>query len=63
MDTTTIRSIIQDALTDATEEGLTGTNLADTRSYAEAMVLTADEGFVLRLSDGSEFQITIVQSR
>ncbi len=32
-------------------------------SYAEAGVLTHDAGFVLRMSDGTEFQITVVRSR
>jgi len=32
-------------------------------SFAEAGVLTNDNGFVLAMKDGSEFQITIVQSR
>ena len=32
-------------------------------SYADAGVLTQNAGFVLRLVDGSEFQITIVRSR
>lgn len=32
-------------------------------SYTDAGVLTSDEGILLHLTDGSEFQITIVQSR
>jgi hypothetical protein len=32
-------------------------------SYADGGYLTHDAGLVLRLADGSEFQITIVQSR
>lgn len=32
-------------------------------SFAEAGVLTQNAGFVLRLGDGSEFQVTIVRSR
>ncbi|MFW6124523.1 MAG: hypothetical protein ACOC46_00125 [Pirellulales bacterium] len=34
-----------------------------TRSYAEAGVLTSDAGFVLRMADGSEYQVTVKQSR
>lgn len=34
-----------------------------TRSFDEAGVLSGDEGLVLRMQDGSEFQITIRQSR
>jgi hypothetical protein len=33
------------------------------RSFEEAGLLTANEGLVLRLSDGAEFQVTIVRSR
>ncbi len=32
-------------------------------SFEDAGVLTSDNGFVLRLQDGSEYQITVVQSR
>ena len=33
------------------------------RSFQEAGVLSGDKGLVLRMQDGSEFQITIHQSR
>ena len=33
------------------------------RSFEEAGVLSGDDGLVLRMQDGSEFQITIRQSR
>jgi hypothetical protein len=33
------------------------------RSFEEAMLLTSDEGFVLHMADGSEFQVTIRQSK
>lgn len=33
------------------------------QSFNEAGVLSSDEGLVLRMQDGSEFQITIRQSR
>ncbi|MHB1041300.1 MAG: hypothetical protein ACYC0Q_00450 [Eubacteriales bacterium] len=32
-------------------------------TFGEAGVLTTNEGLVVRLADGKEFQITIVQSR
>lgn len=46
-------------------------NLVDTalgevsniKTYAEAGILTRDSGLVLRMEDGSEFQITIKQSK
>ena len=36
--------------------------VTDAVSYAESGVLTYNAGFVLRMSDGTEFQITVVQS-
>ncbi|MCI8525609.1 MAG: hypothetical protein HFF17_06730 [Oscillospiraceae bacterium] len=45
---------------------LEDTDLEETRgarSFEEAGVLSGDEGLVLRMQDGSEFQITIRQSR
>ena len=45
---------------------LEDTDLEETRgarSFQEAGVLSGDEGLVLRMQDGSEFQITIHQSR
>jgi len=35
---------------------------ASTRSFAAGMVLTNNAGLTLTLADGSEYQITIVQS-
>ena len=37
--------------------------VTDAVSYAGAGVLTHDAGFVLRMSDGTEFQVTVVRSR
>ncbi|MBE0567937.1 MAG: hypothetical protein IH621_18430 [Krumholzibacteria bacterium] len=37
--------------------------VSDAVSYSEAGVLTHDAGFVLRMSNGTEFQVTIVRSR
>ena len=33
------------------------------RSFEEAGLLTANHGLVIRMVDGSEFQVTVVQSR
>jgi hypothetical protein len=33
------------------------------KSFDDAMLLTSNEGVILNADDGSEFQITIVQSR
>ena len=37
--------------------------VASVRNYEDAGVLTYNKGLVLRMADGSEFQITIIQSR
>lgn len=37
--------------------------IAHVTTFAEAGLLTGNIGVVLRMADGSEFQITIVQSR
>ena len=34
-----------------------------TTSYRDAGVLTMDKGFVLHMEDGSEYQVTVIQSR
>ena len=33
------------------------------KTFEEAMVLTSNKGLVIRLEDGSEFQVTVVKSR
>jgi hypothetical protein len=40
----------------------TATEIASSVSFKEAGILTYNRGVVLRMNDGSEFQITIVQS-
>jgi len=45
---------------DDSAEALEG---AVVRSFGDAGLLTRDAGLVLRLKDGTEFQISIVQSR
>lgn len=35
----------------------------DVRTFADAGVMTRDRGVVVALADGSEFQLTIVQSK
>ena len=47
---------IQEALAEQTE-------VRSVLTYDEAGMLTRNYGLVVRTSDGSEFQITIVQSR
>jgi hypothetical protein len=36
---------------------------ARVRTYAEAMLLTRDDGLVVRLADGTEYQLTIQRSK
>ena len=38
-------------------------DVRDARSFDDAGLMTRNEGVVVELEDGSEFQITIVQSR
>ncbi len=45
------------------DEPETDVAFAEVQSFAEAGVLTNNEGFVVRMEDGSEFQVTVVQSR
>lgn len=37
--------------------------VSNIKTYAEAGILTRDSGLVLQMEDGSEFQITIKQSK
>lgn len=52
-----VQDLLQMLLEEELSEG------ARVRSFEEAGVLTRDAGLVVRLPDGSEFQITIVRSR
>ena len=61
----------EQVIREALEMVLDGESMEDTalektravRSFRDAGVLSGDEGLVLRMQDGSEFQITIRQSR
>jgi hypothetical protein len=61
MDTEKLQEIIMDLMYNSDE--ITDAGLKQIRSFREAGLLTRDEGLVLRLTDGSEFLITINQSR
>lgn len=56
-----VRSLLEEALELAEAEGEVAPGTTWT-SFARTGLLTNDEGLVLRLADGSEFQVTIVQS-
>ena len=51
---------IDDEMVD--EDG-NGVRVTDVETFEEACLLTRDIGLVIRTSDGSEFQVTIVKSR
>ena len=56
-DTSDLADAMLDAVDDLTPE------VDSVRSFESAGVMTSDAGLVVRLADGSEFQITIVQSK
>jgi hypothetical protein len=64
-----IEAVIADAIdTDQGNDSLgefseTDATFQSVRTFEDAGVLTTDRGLVIRLSNGQEFQITIVQSR
>ena len=74
MTTKDVQALIESVLSNAAEdedfrdavdiddsaEALEG---AVVRSFSDGMVMTRNAGVVLRLKDGTEFQISIVQSR
>ena len=37
-------------------------NFADVSSFRDAGVMTTNNGFVMTMTDGSEFQVTVVRS-
>ncbi len=51
-----IQEIITETISDRDE-------ITRVQTFEEACVLTTNSGLVVRTKDGSEFQITIVQSR
>ena len=54
---------MRELLTDYLLDGEDGAIVHTVESFTEAMVLTINEGMVIRMEDGSEFQVTIVKSR
>jgi hypothetical protein len=56
MNESDIQEIIIDAISDRDE-------ITRVQTFEEACVLTTNNGLVIRTVDGSEFQITIIQSR
>jgi len=56
-----MREILGDLLDDGGD--FTELERSKTSSFAQAGLLTHDEGVVVKMGDGSEFQITVVQSK
>lgn len=48
-----LKTLLEDELTEKSR----------VQTYIEAGLLTRDEGLVVKLPDGNEFQITVVQSK
>jgi hypothetical protein len=55
-----MRELLADLLLD--DEDLAA-GRRDVRSFEDSGLLTRNEGLVVRMEDGSEFQVTIVKSR
>lgn len=56
-----VRSMLEEALWLAESEGEIAPDTS-WQTFREAELLTVDEGLVISMPDGSEFQVTIVQS-
>lgn len=61
MNTQSVSQAISELL--FSEEAEDVIEVSDVQTFEEAGVLTQNDGLVLRLPDGSEFQISIVQSK
>ncbi len=60
----TALSQVMDGIDDEmVDEDGNGVRVTDVETFEEAALLTRDIGLVIRTSDGSEFQVTIVKSR
>jgi hypothetical protein len=62
MDEAQVQELLQDVLDEVTMDGELP-ELARAQSFEECGVLTMNKGLVLRMADGSEFQVEIVRSR
>ena len=61
MTETEIEEIISESLWDADEDH--GIGIADISTYRDVGMLSNNAGLVIKVDDGSEYQITIVQSK
>jgi hypothetical protein len=65
MDRRDINELIEDALlfyNDEEENSLQG-EIEKIKTFSKAGLLTTDNGLVIKMKNGAEFQITIVQSK
>jgi hypothetical protein len=51
------------AETDDASDGINQNTIRRIETFHEVGILTSDPGLVVSMTDGSEFQITVVQSR
>jgi hypothetical protein len=58
-----IEELLTEALYAYDEENNDGEDISSIRSFNDTGLLTSNSGIVVRMNDGSEFQITIVQSK
>ena len=57
---------MQELLTDAlnfNDEENENNQIKSIKSFQDAIILTSNKGLIIKMNDGSEFQITIIQSR
>lgn len=61
---TNIQDMIHEALDASLDEGgcAEAHGYSEARTYQEDSIMTNDKGLVLKMEDGSEFQITIIRS-
>ena len=63
MDENEMRDLLSEVLEHNDEECGTESEVKDTSTFEDAGLLTKNKGLVVRMKDGSEFQITILQSK
>ena len=57
---------MQELLTDAlnfNDEENENNQIKSIKSFQDAIILTSNKGLIIKMNDGSVFQITIIQSR
>jgi len=59
MNAENIENTLKEIFSEAIEDGV----IQNVRSFEDAMILTQARGLVVRMTDGSEFQLTIIQTR